>query len=285
MSRALVTGATGFVGRALTRRLLAGGWSVAALVRRADAELPPGVEALRVPDTDADLVELVAATAPTHCFHLATEFRGVHQVADIAPMIAANLHFGTVLAEGAGTRSGAGVREHRHRLAALRRRAVQPGLAVRRDQAGVLGPARLLRRGRGARGAHHRADGHLRARRHPGQAHPLPAPRRHRGHPGGDDRRHAADRPGPRGGRGRCAPRDRRRAGGCDLRRPWRRCDHPARAGRPIPGRDRARPRRAVGRPPGAPTRDAPALDDGRPATGLEPRRDRSTPGCAALVG
>ncbi len=52
MSRALVTGATGFVGRALTRRLLAGGWSVAALVRRADAELPPGVEALRVPDTD-----------------------------------------------------------------------------------------------------------------------------------------------------------------------------------------------------------------------------------------
>ncbi len=106
MSRALVTGATGFVGRALTRRLLADGWSVAALVRRPDAELPPGVEVLRIPDADSDLVELVAATAPTHCFHLATEFRGVHQVADIAPMIAANLQFGTVLAEGAARVSG-----------------------------------------------------------------------------------------------------------------------------------------------------------------------------------
>ena len=101
MSRALVTGATGFVGRALTRRLLADGWSVTALVRRADAELPPGVEKVRVPEGDADLVDLVAAGAPTHCFHLATEFRGVHRVTDIAPMIAANLHFGAVLAEGA----------------------------------------------------------------------------------------------------------------------------------------------------------------------------------------
>ena len=47
MSRALVTGATGFVGRALVRRLLADGWSVDALVRHADAELPPGVTAPR----------------------------------------------------------------------------------------------------------------------------------------------------------------------------------------------------------------------------------------------
>lgn len=46
MPRALVTGATGFVGRALTARLLAEGWDVAAMVRD-PARLDPAVEALR----------------------------------------------------------------------------------------------------------------------------------------------------------------------------------------------------------------------------------------------
>ncbi|MGN6818934.1 MAG: NAD-dependent epimerase/dehydratase family protein [Sphingomonas sp.] len=45
MPRALVTGATGFVGRALTARLLAEGWDVAAMVRD-PARLDPAVEAI-----------------------------------------------------------------------------------------------------------------------------------------------------------------------------------------------------------------------------------------------
>ena len=49
MKRALVTGATGFVGRALTRRLVADGWSVDALVRRPDADVPVDVERHLVP--------------------------------------------------------------------------------------------------------------------------------------------------------------------------------------------------------------------------------------------
>jgi nucleoside-diphosphate-sugar epimerase len=51
MPRALVTGATGFVGRALTKRLLADGWDVAALARD-PARLDPAVEAIA-----ADLAE------------------------------------------------------------------------------------------------------------------------------------------------------------------------------------------------------------------------------------
>lgn len=51
MPRALVTGATGFVGRALTARLLADGWDVAAMVRD-PARLHPAVEAIA-----ADLAE------------------------------------------------------------------------------------------------------------------------------------------------------------------------------------------------------------------------------------
>ena len=97
--RALVTGATGFVGSALVRRLTADGWAVDALVRRPDADLPPGIAAHMIPGDVDELIALVARLDPTHCFHLATAFRGVHVPADIAPMIDANLGFGTALAE------------------------------------------------------------------------------------------------------------------------------------------------------------------------------------------
>ena len=98
---ALVTGATGFVGTALVRRLVTDGWTVDALVRRPDADLPAGVTAHVIPDEIGGLIALVGDLAPSHCFHLATAFRGVHTAADIAPMIEANLGFGTALAEAA----------------------------------------------------------------------------------------------------------------------------------------------------------------------------------------
>ena len=104
--RALVTGATGFVGGVLVRRLIADGWTVDALVRTPDVVLPAGVDAHAIPPAVAELIDVVGALAPTHCFHLATAFRGVHQPADIAPMIEANLGFGTALAEAAARVDG-----------------------------------------------------------------------------------------------------------------------------------------------------------------------------------
>jgi len=53
MTRVLVTGATGFVGRALLPRLLEQGWVVRAAVRRPDAALPEGVEAVVAGDLEA----------------------------------------------------------------------------------------------------------------------------------------------------------------------------------------------------------------------------------------
>lgn len=96
---ALVTGATGFVGAALVRRLIGDGWRVDALVRRSVTDLPSGVTSHLIPPAVEDLIAVVGAIAPTHCFHLATAFRGVHTPADLAPMIEANLGFGTALAE------------------------------------------------------------------------------------------------------------------------------------------------------------------------------------------
>ena len=97
--RALVTGATGFVGTSFVRRLVTDGWHVDALVRADHASLPPEVTAHVIPPAIDDLIATVTNLTPSHCFHLATAFRGVHQPADIAPMIDANLGFGAALAE------------------------------------------------------------------------------------------------------------------------------------------------------------------------------------------
>ena len=65
---AFVTGATGVVGSALVRRLAADGWEVRALVRRAGAALPAGVEAVVGDLDDADALRrgLDGADAVVH---------------------------------------------------------------------------------------------------------------------------------------------------------------------------------------------------------------------------
>jgi nucleoside-diphosphate-sugar epimerase len=83
----------------MVRRLVADGATVDALVRRTDADLPAGVRAHTIPDGIDDLITLVAELRPDVCFHLATAFRGVHQPGDIEAMVAANVGFGTALAE------------------------------------------------------------------------------------------------------------------------------------------------------------------------------------------
>lgn len=110
--RALVTGATGFVGRHLVRHLLDAGWRVHALVRPTSntGALPAEDAHFTVHTTDdtAESVEqAVANSAPDVVFHLASLFVAQHQRADITPLIDANLRFGTQLAE-AMARTGTG---------------------------------------------------------------------------------------------------------------------------------------------------------------------------------
>jgi nucleoside-diphosphate-sugar epimerase len=97
--RALVTGATGFVGGHLVRRLVDDGWLVDALVRSPDADLPAAVVTHPIPAPIDELIALVGEIGPSVCFHLATAFRGVHVPADIQPMVEANVGFGVALAE------------------------------------------------------------------------------------------------------------------------------------------------------------------------------------------
>jgi nucleoside-diphosphate-sugar epimerase len=99
--RALVTGATGFVGGHMVRHLVAEGWTVDALLRDPGAPLAGGARVHGIPTGVEELIDLVAELRPDVCFHLATAFRGAHVPADIEPMVEANLGFGTALAEAA----------------------------------------------------------------------------------------------------------------------------------------------------------------------------------------
>jgi nucleoside-diphosphate-sugar epimerase len=99
--RALVTGASGYVGGSIARRLLARGDTVHAILRASSdaAALPAGITLHRHDGSIGGMQAIVAAAAPEVTFHLASLFIAEHKPVEIAPMISANLAFGTMLAD------------------------------------------------------------------------------------------------------------------------------------------------------------------------------------------
>ena len=102
--RALVTGATGFVGRALVRKLMERGWHVHALTGQATSStaLVQVLGALAVHKYGGEREALDAAldtARPDVVFHLASRVIVDHRAADIEPLLAANISLGTHLAD------------------------------------------------------------------------------------------------------------------------------------------------------------------------------------------
>ena len=101
--RALVTGATGYIGGHLARHLAAHGWEVHALVRPSSAGGGLAAAGARVHEHDGTterMAEIVGAAAPDVVFHLASLFMAEHRTADVTGLVEANLLLGTQLAEG-----------------------------------------------------------------------------------------------------------------------------------------------------------------------------------------
>jgi len=114
MTHAIVTGATGFLGSALTRRLVDLDWDVHVIHRDTPASTAAlaalrslGVEVHTFRDV-TQVREIAARFPGSTAFHLATNYLRDHTPADIAPLIAANIEYGTHLLDGlAGSESRA----------------------------------------------------------------------------------------------------------------------------------------------------------------------------------
>ncbi|MBM3545741.1 MAG: NAD-dependent epimerase/dehydratase family protein [Alphaproteobacteria bacterium] len=105
---AVVTGANGYLGTTLLRRLAVKGWEAHALVRAAGAsawrgEVPPA-ERIHAIGTDSRAIgPLVSRLRPTAILHVAAAGRISHEPEDLPSLIDANIALGAALAEAAAT--------------------------------------------------------------------------------------------------------------------------------------------------------------------------------------
>ena len=99
--RALVTGATGFIGAHLCRRLEEAGWNVHFIVRGESRNARSGHSiagtALRHDGTAEGMHRLVADARPDVVFHLASLFLVEHRSCDVEPLCRSNILLGMQL--------------------------------------------------------------------------------------------------------------------------------------------------------------------------------------------
>ena len=101
--RALITGASGYIGTQLCQRLLDEGWHVDVLFREAGRPIVQSIASRITPhiyDGSTQSVQTAVAEArPDIVFHLASLFIAEHRSDQITDLINSNLLFGTQLAE------------------------------------------------------------------------------------------------------------------------------------------------------------------------------------------
>ena len=102
--RALITGATGFVGSHLARRLVVEGWDVHVVVRpHSDlaslADVRSEIKVHVHDGTTEGIIDIISLASPRTVFHLASLFLVQHEPKDIASLLNSNVLFSVQLAE------------------------------------------------------------------------------------------------------------------------------------------------------------------------------------------
>lgn len=101
MPRALITGAGGFIGARLARRLLSEGWAVDLLARPSTkiADDLSTAAIHRFDGTTGGLITVIEAARPDVVFHLASLYLAEHKSVDLEPLVASNVLLTGQLAE------------------------------------------------------------------------------------------------------------------------------------------------------------------------------------------
>lgn len=102
--KVLLTGATGFIGSKLVKRLASLGCEVAILVRKSSslALLENSVDSIEIYESNGStesVLSAVGAAQPDVVVHLASQFIAEHQSDDIESLVASNLLFSTQIVE------------------------------------------------------------------------------------------------------------------------------------------------------------------------------------------
>ncbi|MBS27362.1 MAG: hypothetical protein CL566_00295 [Alphaproteobacteria bacterium] len=107
-AKALVTGATGFLGSRLTARLAESGTAVSALIRRTSApekvaELPDSIDIIPADSDNEALIAHVSKTTPDVIFHLAARYTYSYSLAEIPGLLSDNITLTAQICEAATT--------------------------------------------------------------------------------------------------------------------------------------------------------------------------------------
>jgi len=102
--RALVTGATGYIGSQLVQRLVRDGWEVSIVARQGSSlavlnSVLPVTSVQRHDGSTGSMIAAVAAARPDIVFHLASHFLAQHKSEDVVALVSSNVLFSTQLAE------------------------------------------------------------------------------------------------------------------------------------------------------------------------------------------
>ena len=104
MRQAIMTGATGYVGSQLARRLVDEGYRLHVIVRRASnnaklAALSDDAVIHESGGSTESIIKIFKAASPELVFHVASHVLGEHEPEDIEPLIQSNILFGAQLLE------------------------------------------------------------------------------------------------------------------------------------------------------------------------------------------
>ena len=104
VKKALLTGATGFIGSHLATYLVADGWDVHIIIRPNSnysllRDIINNITIYIHDGSSSDMLNIFSKAQPATVFHLASLFLDQHQPEDIEPMIKSNILFGVQLLE------------------------------------------------------------------------------------------------------------------------------------------------------------------------------------------